>query len=634
LNALLLAEGRAPYLSEHPGVTVEALGAVALRALHVFWSEAAPLRDDVLAHPERFALAINAMLLAAMAAANTFQGWAVRRLTGSWACAATAQLAPFLAATVFLCGIHVMAEPLLLALGLALCGGLALALADEASSAQGRLAARLGVVVGLGVATKLLFAPLGLLPLVVLRRSRDRLRCAGIALLTATLCLTPVVSRLPAMGAYYLRLATHTGPYGSGAAGVPGLGESAGVARELAASEPFTFAVTVLLALVGGSTLVSSGSGSRRRRLAVVLAALALVQLVLEAATAAQPPARPYYLTSGIALSGLGLALVLSVAASPDVGQTTRRACRAVVALLLLLGAAIQAHTALAAHEDRRRARAIVEPGGGTWAQGDPRVIHGHRVSSLPSALEFGNLYSGSFFSDDLRRLYPGVLLFDSKGIHAFGRPASLAELRAVADPDGSLRLWDSVWLPIRSLDWPTPAAIEILETRGYESLLRVRPLPLAGTPESAPAIPAIAGAVVLGGPDLWRPEQGRIPRNGLRAPTRLVFAGLAGPHWLVAEASYLRQGEQGLSVSLNGAALGHYSLPSGRWIRLTIPLAAAPGLNEIEIEYDRTRDGGPWPPHGALPSLGPGRLRRALVGVVVRRLQVVAAPPSGATSP
>jgi len=118
-----------------------------------------------------------------------------------------------------------------------------------------------------------------------------------------------------------------------------------------------------------------------------------------------------------------------------------------------------------------------------------------------------------------------------------------------------------------------------------------------------------------------------------MRPRTRLVFAGLGRPLWLVTEARYLRQGEQGLRVFLNGEALGQYRLPSGRWTRLTIPLAA-PGLNEVEIEHDPIRDGGRWPPMGALPSLGPGRLRRSLLGVVVRRLQVVAAPLSGATSP
>ena len=80
----------------------------------------------------------------------------------------------------------------------------------------------------------------------------------------------------------------------------------------------------------------------------------------------------------------------------------------------------------------------------------------------------------------------------------------------------------------------------------------------------------------------------------------------------------------QGMTVSLNGMVLGHYDLPPQRWVRLEIPLAAVPGLNEIEIEYGLTRDGGLWPPLGALPSLGPGRSRRVLVGVGFRRLQIV----------
>src|SRR6185369_7696446 len=84
LNSLMAAELRVPVKTDHPGIPLEVLGAVALRLRHALSGGGLTLRDHVLTDPEPFLAATVFALLLVWAAASGFLGWAAWRLTGRW----------------------------------------------------------------------------------------------------------------------------------------------------------------------------------------------------------------------------------------------------------------------------------------------------------------------------------------------------------------------------------------------------------------------------------------------------------------------------------------------------------------------------------------------------------------------
>src|SRR5438093_10611187 len=113
LNSLMAAELRVPVKTDHPGITLELVGALALRLRHALSGSALPLRDHVLTDPEPFLTATIVGLLLVFAASSAFLGWAAWRLTGSGGLAALAQVSPFLCFEVLRSLVQVMVEPLL-----------------------------------------------------------------------------------------------------------------------------------------------------------------------------------------------------------------------------------------------------------------------------------------------------------------------------------------------------------------------------------------------------------------------------------------------------------------------------------------------------------------------------------------
>ena len=178
LNSLLVAEGRSPAQATHPGTPLQALGAVVLRAAHRLSGSTLDLRRHVLSDPEYFTDAFRGTLVALIALAAIAQGLAALHLTGSALCAMAAQAAPMASVWTVRSSILVMSETLVLALGFAVSATVLRSL-RRGPEASPREAALVGALVGIAVATKVMYVSLALLPLVWLRRARLRLVAAG-----------------------------------------------------------------------------------------------------------------------------------------------------------------------------------------------------------------------------------------------------------------------------------------------------------------------------------------------------------------------------------------------------------------------------------------------------------------------
>jgi hypothetical protein len=588
LNSLLAAELRVPVKTDHPGVTLEVLGAVAMRVWHAVSGSALPLRDHVLTDPEPFLAATVLTLLLVVAACSAFLGWTVWRLTGRPWLAALAQAAPFVCFEVLRSLLQVMCEPLLLAAATALSGLALLGLLPDSHDKSRPLEAAIGLVLGLGVATKVVFLPAAILPMAAVRSRGGRLRILLWAVLSLAACLLVIASRLPATVLWMWRLFTHSGYHGSGAATVVDPSRyAAGIARLLGAELPLhaVFLACIAVCLWPRAPRAFPVSA---RRLALGLLGVWAVTL---AAAAKQPQA--HYLVTA---AGLLPALVALALWRLQVSERGRAVVAAQAALVLLLGAGFARTVSGGSWFIGVRTNAKIGARTVAAAGDEPGVLQGHRVSTVPAALAAGNEWTGLAWSADLRRLYPGFLAFDCEGLHAFGEEATPREARAHVRDDGTVLLRDSAWRRLDECPWAAALPRKTIVSAGRDTLCEARLLP---PPDGAQTGPWIGGMLIVAGM-----EGSAGPQRWATGPrTTLAFLHEGGPLTLEVSAGHALPGEQAVSILANGVRVDKRSVPRlPASERFTVPIEARPGWNEIEIVYDAVA---PSAPRVETPLLG-----------------------------
>jgi hypothetical protein len=584
LNALLLAEGRSPAQATHPGTPLQMMGAAVLHAAHALSGPPSTLRQHVLVDPEYFVDALRGVLVALVALASVAQGRAALRLTGSVLCAMAAQAAPLASVWAVRSSILVMAEPLILAAGFAASAVILRSLRRAPGQPSSREAALLGLLMGVAIATKVMYVSLALMPLVWLPRARPRLVFAGALLASVGLGLAPIWPRLPALAAWLLAALFHTGAWGAGPPGLVVLETYPHSLATVLQGDALIHAVTALAALAALVCRRRDPAAAASRRCVWGLLATATLSVLL---AAKQSPLVTYYHMPAVSLAGLALTLAYRLSSWLSVAS---RWPSIVLAAWLVASLAYEAVWFRTFIERRRPVRpGAVEAARDAAALGGERVLHGYCVSTVASALTFANEWAGRGFSGDLRRMYPRAASYDWAGLHLFGRPLTVRELDAARVDGSSFVLWDSAWWPYHSWDWFRGAVVRPLASHGRDRLLRVSLVPVEE--RTAAEAPPFAGLLVLTG------SSDRPSLDGARRPdieplgpvTRLALLGSERPGRLVAECRYTGPGRQTLRFEVEGQAIDRRELaPSEEWQEIAVALPPRAGLVALDIVYDR----------------------------------------------
>ena len=402
LNALSIAERAAPTHTQHPGMPTQELGAVLLVSAHALHPAGfASTREHVLARPEEFVRLWRWVDLGLCGAALLAAGLLVWKTTGSPAAGVLFQLTPLLSTPTLFSLSRVQAEPLVLALGAGV-GAIVVAVAtDPARWDTRRTAAVLGAFAGLGMATKVTFAPLLLVCLVVVSGRSRRLLCAA-TVAACGLALIPAYPTLLYNARWYWELLVHTGYYGGGRPGLVDLDAFPGNLRLLLWEEWAVFALGLVGLGLGIALLARATRADPSQRAAArALVASGLAQIAWLCIVAKHARAR--YLLPVVLLAGVSAALAWHAAHRLRLASAVRAGIIA-VALLGLSGQpwrlSAQAGDLRREGNLRRRAAAIVAAGAG-------RIIEATPFVSQAGALRYGQIYSPARFGADLRRLHP-----------------------------------------------------------------------------------------------------------------------------------------------------------------------------------------------------------------------------------
>jgi hypothetical protein len=417
LNALNMTEGAAPRHTDHPGTTLHELGAVVLLVRHAVAGSADGLRDEVLRDPEGGCEAISVCLRALYAAALVALGWSARGLTASLICAMAAQAASALSVVGLMSLWRADPEPLLMAIALVM-GSVVLRAASEEGPIRTRWAAIFGVLAGLGVATKVTFFPLGALPLWALGSRRRAAVYLGVALLTVTTAVAPILSQARRVLAWLTLLLVNDGRYGA-SHGHTFLDPSWAALnlRLMLRNEP----VAPIAAAASAVLLIHLRFCGRWRTLpdavrksAGALLCVSVVELAQFVLVAKHPGVR--YLVPALVLPGLNVALAYAILREAYRPSDRRAAAALGVAGLLAaavwIGVRMRNEWTLLA-EQSAATRAARQAALDQAARDGSLVVTQYGSSSPVFGLLYADAWTGRRYRADLGRLYPNEITLD-----------------------------------------------------------------------------------------------------------------------------------------------------------------------------------------------------------------------------
>jgi hypothetical protein len=221
LNSLAIVKGNSPVWVDHPGTTTQIFGAAVLRTSAV-GSPRKYLFNAALANPERYiALVHRAELAFSCLVLWLFPWWA-------GASASARAIGLLIQAPVFFFngivqyvgwfGSDLMLVPLSIA---AVSIGAVLIHQQLFDRRKFGTVVMMGIVCGLGIATKLTFFPLILLALFLCHGLRNWITFAGSFIAICSVTFIPIYPRLIKVLNWIVALSSHSGYYGQGSVGLP-----------------------------------------------------------------------------------------------------------------------------------------------------------------------------------------------------------------------------------------------------------------------------------------------------------------------------------------------------------------------------------------------------------------------------
>jgi len=330
LNGLRIVEGLAPTDVSHPGTPIQVLIAAVIRAMHPL-APTSQVVDAVLGDPEGTLIAATSVIYGMVGLSL----WVLGRAAYAWGglgAALLAQSSPFLARIIPKMALHPKPEPFLV-IAVALLAAICLAVIKQGGG-RDRHAVAAGVVVGFGIACKIHFAALGLVPILLFDRRRLALYIGA----SITGFLVFFATALPSLDIWLdwlRRMALGSGAYGTGAQTVidPGRYPHA-VIRLFAAKWFFTGAFAAsLLILLAYARLRRRGllpaDPAARLLAGILMGQFATILLIAKA------PA-PHYMVPPMMLTGPTLALLwrMSRPILPAIGHRRLWALVAAAALV------------------------------------------------------------------------------------------------------------------------------------------------------------------------------------------------------------------------------------------------------------------------------------------------------------
>jgi hypothetical protein len=219
-NSLLLLNFHTPGLYQHPGATVELLGAVVVLFKHILTHGSLNIQNlntSVQSHPETYLFAIHSAIIVLLMAAVLWTGWMIASRKGLVFCCLFFAIC-FSFTSVLRSLTTVTPEPLLLISSLLVIAVIQIELANSPKWTP----VALGILIGFGLATKITFAPL-CLAILIPQTGKRRIIALFSFFVSLFLFTLPLLYHYRHLLHWTERLIIYNDVYGTGSAGLPPL---------------------------------------------------------------------------------------------------------------------------------------------------------------------------------------------------------------------------------------------------------------------------------------------------------------------------------------------------------------------------------------------------------------------------
>jgi len=219
LNGLNIAMLKSVGHFDNPGTTVQIYSAVVLRTAHTLRFTGTDIQTDVLLHSEYYIELLRYSLIVMNTLILFFLGFVALTLFGNIWLALLLQIAPFLSVTIIEeLYTKVAPEPFLFAT-MALLAMLLFKYYTSEDRNKKSYLILFALLSGFGLATKMTFLPVIIVPFIILEGWRRKLWYSLLIIPSFILFTLPAIKGYPHMAKWFLDLGTHTGTYGQGNTG-------------------------------------------------------------------------------------------------------------------------------------------------------------------------------------------------------------------------------------------------------------------------------------------------------------------------------------------------------------------------------------------------------------------------------
>jgi len=414
-NALNLARFRLAGHVDHPGTTMQVTGGLVLQGAWMADRRGESLTTAVLSEPEHYIRILNVATAIIGSLALLLMAIFVFRKTGNIWYALLLQLTPFISGFILFNGYTRITQELMQMLAAFAVAAVSIVwYFRKNTTGSGKFIMLFGIICGFGMASKILFAPLLIIPLVLFNPVKEKIRflvTGGVSFIVFTL---PVIRLYPNMIYWIYRLFFHTGQYGTGAKGIIDTSRYFGELVNLFVVSPvlaviFGLTILVLLIFVGFRIVQKHWPDASAARL---LLAVSLAQAAGYLLVAKQP--KEVYLLPYESIAAINAVLILHLAVSLFSSKTLGNIIAGAVTLsciLLIIPYGIARKKAIYTSERNPVWENAWQAA--TTASGKHAVICANPGSSPATGLYFGNAYSIKRYVPDLQKIYPDYYILD-----------------------------------------------------------------------------------------------------------------------------------------------------------------------------------------------------------------------------
>jgi hypothetical protein len=440
-NSLKLAMFQAPSHTDHPGTPLQIIGAVLISVWHFFQggnSAGADLATDVLSNPETYLYVIHTGLVILTAGSILFLGMETFKICRNLPLSMVIQSSPFVMIRA-----HLVSEPsrvspdvLVFLLSQFLSLLLVKWLFQKEVGESKRWQINLGIIFGLGMASKITFLPM-IWFFLLIKGTKQKIVALLVAIAAFCIATLPIVSHYPRMLGWYSALATHTGPYKTGE---QGLFNPTKIWKDLdilwSIAQPFIIlliittiiSITMFLGMRLGRERLKFIEQSFTLKRASYLLFLVSIAGWTQVLLALTERARSRYLAPSLGLAGFmlfALSLCLIAIVVPGVTRRNNGLSQRLIAPRLgfialcvcgIIGTQQVSSASVSIGSSAKTYQADLVKVAALYQSQPYRQclkVSSKRASTIESSLLFMNDWSGGSFSQILDRLYPQFVAYD-----------------------------------------------------------------------------------------------------------------------------------------------------------------------------------------------------------------------------